>query len=96
MKEATRKNIKALQNKVGNNVFTEKDCEGLVSISTLKKNGLVKEAWGEKVLEEVSIDELIRFTNDLIGYYNEYDFTFKKENGKIYKIKTFMGYKFKK
>lgn len=96
MKEETARKIEVLREKVGNGFFLEKDCEGIVSISTLKKYNLIEIAVGEIERTEYSLDELIKEVNEMIDEdcYGM-DGSFINENGKIFFSRKAYGYRFK-
>ena len=96
MKEETARKIEILKEKVGNGFFLEKDCKGIVSISTLKKYNLIETVEEEVERTEYSLDELIEEINGMIGD-DCYAMTgsFINENGKIFYTRKEYGYRFK-
>lgn len=96
MKEETARKIEALREKVGNGFFSKRDCEGIVSISTLRKYNLIESVEVEVERKEVSLDELINEINEMIGEdcYGM-DGEYINENGKIFYTRKEWGYKFR-
>ena len=95
MRKETMRKVEELKAKVGNNVFNEMDCIGIISITTLRKYNLIENAV-EVMKEEVSLDELINEVNNMIGgdcYGMEGEYI--NENGKIYYVSHIEGYKFR-
>lgn len=96
MKEETARKIEVLREKVGNGFFSKRDCEGIVSISTLRKYNLIESVEVEIERREVSLDELINEINEMIGEdcYGM-DGEYINENGKIFYTRKEWGYKFR-
>ena len=97
MKEETARKIEALREKVNNGYFTKKDAKGIVSITTLRKYDLIESVEVETAREEITIDELIKDVNEMIGedcygmegYYERVD-------DKIFYVLKEWGYRFKR
>lgn len=96
MREETARNIEILREKVGNRPFCDRDCKGIVSISTLRKYNLIEHVTIEVERKELSLDELIAEINDMVGedcYYCDGEYI--NDNGRIFYIRNEDGYRFK-
>lgn len=96
MREETARKIEELRAKVGNRFFSKRDCEGIVSISTLRKYNLIESVEEEVERREYSLDELIVEINGMIGEdcYGM-DGEFINENGRIFYSRKEYGYRFR-
>lgn len=98
MREETRKAIEIAKEKFGERAFGKDELKGLVSVQTLKKYDLV-ESTVIKDKKEVSLDELIKDANEMIGedcyYGGDHDYYYERDGEKIYYVDEYYGYKFK-
>ena len=104
MKETTLKNIELLKEKVGNEMFTEADTKGFVSMTTLRKYDLITSTTKYDWTELESPREVMNVANRAMfcaGYENEeaqeeYRNSFiEYKDDKWYLVKYTCGYKFK-
>lgn len=96
MKIETINKIETLKNKINNNFFTEKDCQGIISLQTLRRYNLIEYVFIETHREEITLEQLIKEINSMIGedcYYDKGEYI--QENGKIFYIINEWGYRFK-
>ena len=82
MRKKTEQKINEFKNQTGGYPFKERDLEGYISIQTLFKYDLIEPA---EIVTEISIDDLIRKINGMIGEdcYNMIGY-YKREGDKVY------------
>ena len=98
--EELNRKIEMMRARVGNNVFTNKDCYQITTTKTLLKYGVVEKVEYDEV-KELTIEKVVEMLNEMNGEdcYYEFDpnywWEYKVINGKPCEVTHIKGYRLK-
>ena len=95
MRQETEVKSATLKTIVGNNVFSEDETQGIITIRTLKKYGLIETI---RIVhrDEYTLEEIVNELNSMIGQdcYGYPDGEYIIDNGKVYFETVSYAYRF--